>query len=68
MQRKLIIEEFTLMMKLNPVYWKNCRALCKTNRTKIKTNRMLKETVLTLPDYLISKGSVNGYLLREEIF
>jgi hypothetical protein len=29
---------------------------------------MLKETVLTLPDYLISKGSVNGYLLREEIF
>ena len=38
------------------------------NRTKLKTNRFMKEKVLTLLDFLVSKGSVNGYLLREDIF
>lgn len=38
------------------------------NRTKLKTIRFIKENVLTLLDFLVSKGSVNGYLLREDIF
>lgn len=38
------------------------------NRTMLKTNRFTKEKVLTILDFLVSKGSVNGYLLREDIF
>lgn len=38
------------------------------NWTNIKRNLLLKGKVLTLLDYLVSKGSVNGYLLREEVF
>lgn len=38
------------------------------NRTKLKTNRFIKEKVLTILNFLVSKGSVNGYLLREDIF
>lgn len=37
------------------------------NRTKLKTNRLMKGRVLTLLDFLVSQGSVNGYLLREDI-
>lgn len=29
---------------------------------------MLRDKVLILLDYLFAKGSVSGYLLREEIF
>lgn len=38
------------------------------NRTKLKTNRFMKDSVLILLDFLVSKGSVNGYLLREDIY
>lgn len=38
------------------------------NRTKLKTNRFMKDKVLAILDFLVSKGSVNGYLLREDIF
>lgn len=38
------------------------------NRTKLKTHRLMKDKILILLDFLVSKGSVNGYLLREDIF
>lgn len=37
------------------------------NRTKIKTNKFLKDRLIIILNFLVSKSSVNGYLLREEI-
>ena len=37
------------------------------NRTKIKTEIIIKNNVLIILNFLIEKGSVNGYLLREDI-
>lgn len=54
----------------NTIYYLNhiARRFVYLNRTKIKTNRMLREKVLVLLNYLFTKGSVSGYLLREEVF
>lgn len=37
------------------------------NRTKIKTEKRLKEKVIVILNFLVGKASVNAYLLREEI-
>ena len=37
------------------------------NRTKIRETKKLKEEVLAILDFLIAKGSVVGYILRESI-
>ena len=37
------------------------------NRTKLKTTPLVREQVLIILNFLVSKGSVNAYLLREEI-
>lgn len=37
------------------------------NRTKIKTDLKIKNEILIVLNFLIEKGSVNGYLLREDI-
>ena len=37
------------------------------NRTKIKTDLKIKNKILIVLNFLIEKGSVNGYLLREDI-
>ena len=37
------------------------------NREKIKREARLKRTVLKLLDFLVEKGSVAGYMLRESI-
>ncbi len=37
------------------------------NRTKIRETKKLKEEVLVILDFLIAKGSVIGYMLRENI-
>ena len=37
------------------------------NREKIKKTKQLKEIVLTILDFLVKKGSVVGYMLRESI-
>jgi len=54
----------------NTIYYLNhiARRFVYLNRTQIKANRMLREKVLVLLNYLITKGSVSGYLLREEVF
>ncbi len=38
------------------------------NRTKLKTSRIIKDKVLVLLNFLVAKGSVSGYLLREDIY
>lgn len=54
----------------NTIFYLNqiARRFVYMNRTQIKTNRMIREKVLVLLNYLVSKGSVSGYLLREEVF
>jgi len=37
------------------------------NRERIRKSKQLREQVLVILDFLISKGSVTGYLLRENI-
>ena len=37
------------------------------NRTKIKTDLKIKNKILIVLNFLIEKGSVNGYLLREDL-
>lgn len=37
------------------------------NRSKLKTNRLLRSKLLVLLDFLFEKGSVSGYLLREDV-
>jgi hypothetical protein len=37
------------------------------NRTRLKTDRLLKNRLLVILEFLIDKGSVNAYLLREDI-
>jgi hypothetical protein len=53
-----------------PTVWyleKICRKFVYLNRTKLKQNQSLKDRVLVILNFIIVKGSVNGYLLREEI-
>ena len=37
------------------------------NRSKIKESTELKKKVLVLLDFLVGKGSVIGYMLREKV-
>jgi len=37
------------------------------NRARMKTDRLLKNKLLVILEFLINKGSVNAYLLREDI-
>lgn len=54
----------------NTIYYLNhiARRFVYLNRTAIKANRLLRDKVLVLLNYLFTKGSVSGYLLREEVF
>ena len=54
----------------NTIYYLNhiARRFVYLNRTRIKSTRMLRDKVLILLDFLFEKGSVSGYLLREEVF
>ncbi len=37
------------------------------NRQKIKTTKKIKEDVIIILNFLVERGSVTGYLLREDI-
>lgn len=54
----------------NTIYYLNhiARRFVYQKRTAIKANRLLRDKVLVLLNYLVTKGSVSGYLLREEVF
>lgn len=53
----------------NTVYYmeKVIRKHTYLNRDKIKRDNKLKTKVLTILDFLVIRGSVQGYLLREDI-
>ena len=60
---------FAAKLEVNTVYYIEnlVRKYIYKNRTKIRETKKLKEEVLVILDFLIAKGSVVGYILRESI-
>jgi hypothetical protein len=56
-------------LEANTVYYieKLLRKYVHLNRSKIRQNIKLKNTVLIILDFLVDQSSVNAYLLREDI-
>ena len=56
-------------LEVNTVYYLEnlVRSYILKNRHKIKTTLKLKNQILVILDFLFRKGSVSGYLLREDI-
>lgn len=59
----------TAKLEVNTLYYIEnlVRKYIYKNRTKIRETKKLKEEVLVILDFLIAKGSVVGYILRENI-
>ena len=59
----------TAKLEVNTLYYIEnlIRKYIYKNRTKIREAKKLKEEVLVILDFLIAKGSVVGYILRESI-
>jgi len=59
----------TAKLEVNTVYYIEnlVRKYIYKNRTKIRETKKIKEEVLVILDFLIAKGSVVGYILRENI-
>ena len=62
-------EKLVCNLETNTVYYIEnlCRRFVLINRKKIKTTSQLKEQFIIILNFLIQKGSVIGYLLRENI-
>lgn len=60
---------FTAKLEVNTIYYleNNIRKYIYINREIIRKNKTLKQDVLIILDFLIEKGSVVGYILRESI-
>ena len=60
---------YTAKLEVNTIYYleKNIRKCIYKNRETIKKTKKLKDDVLIILDFLIEKGSVVGYILRENI-
>jgi len=54
---------------INTIYYTELliRRYIYLNRAKVKQNRRIKTEILTILNFLINNGSVNAYLLREDI-
>lgn len=59
----------TAKLEVNTIYYleKNIRKYIYKNRETIRKTKKLREDVLIILDFLIEKGSVVGYMLRENI-
>lgn len=60
---------YTAKLEVNTIYYleKNIRKYIYKNRETIRKDKKLKNDILILLDFLIEKGSVVGYMLRENI-
>lgn len=60
---------YTAKLETSTIYYleKNIRKYIYKNREEIKKTKKLKEDVLVVLDFLVEKGSVVGYMLRENI-
>ncbi len=62
---KLVSDE----LDVNTVYYLEnlIRRYALTNRSKIKKTRKTKDAVIATLNFLVERGSITGYLLREDI-
>ncbi len=60
---------YTTELVTNTIYYLEVlvRKYVYLNRSKLKTDRLLRNKLLVILEFLIDKGSVNAYLLREDI-
>lgn len=60
---------YTAELVTNTIYYLEIllRKYVYLNRSKLKTDRLLKSKLLVILEFLTDKGSVNAYLLREDI-
>ncbi|NRH21331.1 ATP-binding protein [Candidatus Gracilibacteria bacterium] len=60
---------FTAKLEVNTIYYleNNIRKYIYNNRELVRKNKQIKEGVLVMLDFLIEKGSVIGYILKENI-
>ncbi len=60
---------FTAKLEINTIYYLEniVKKYVYSNREKIKKAKDLKQSILIILDFLIKKGSVIGYMLRENI-
>lgn len=60
---------YTAELVTNTIYYLEVlvRKYVYLNRTKLKADRFLKGKLLVILEFLIDKGSVNAYLLREDV-
>ncbi|MBN1293804.1 MAG: hypothetical protein JXB48_18320, partial [Candidatus Latescibacteria bacterium] len=56
-------------LEINTIYYIETimRRFIITNRQKIKTTYQIKNDVLEILNFLVERGSVTGYLLREDV-
>ncbi len=59
----------TAKLEVNTIYYieGNIKKYIYKNREKIRKTKKIKENILVILDFLIAKGSVVGYILREKI-
>jgi hypothetical protein len=60
---------FSEELEINTIFYMEniVRRYILTNRQKIKTNKKIKSEVVVILNFLIERGSITGYLLREDI-
>ena len=60
---------FSDELEINTLYYLEniIRRYIFTNRYKIRTTFQLREKILIILDFLVERGSVTGYMLREDI-
>lgn len=56
-------------LEVNTIYYLEnfVRKYTFNNRKKIRKTKAIKDSILVILDYLVEKGSVVGYMLRESI-
>lgn len=60
---------FTKELEVNTIYYIEniVRRYIIKNRYKVKTSIKIKENIIVILNFLLERGSVIGYLLREDI-
>lgn len=60
---------FSDELEINTIYYIEniVRRYILTNRQKIKTTKKIKENVIVILNFLIERGSITGYLFREDV-
>ena len=60
---------FTKELEINTIFYIEniVRRYILNNRHKVKTSKQIKNQILVILNFLLERGSVTGYILREDI-